>query len=145
MSADLAQSGGIFVGAEVTYRGVTVGKVEGLRLSGDGVLVDARLDRGTEVPKDTEAVVENRSAVGEQYLDLQPRTLARRRSSPPATSSPATAPRSRSASTSCSSTSTTPSHRCRATPSSPTVDELAKAFKGGGVGPAAAHRLGRTP
>ena len=33
VSADLAQSGGIFVGAEVTYRGVTVGKVEGMRLS----------------------------------------------------------------------------------------------------------------
>ncbi|GAA2744982.1 MlaD family protein [Terrabacter aerolatus] len=74
VSAELAQSGGIFVGAEVTYRGVTVGKVETLRLSGDGVVVDARLDRGTEVPKDTRAVVENRSAVGEQYLDLQPRT-----------------------------------------------------------------------
>ena len=62
------------MGAEVTYRGVTVGKVEALRLSGDGVAVDARLDRGTEIPKDTNAVVENRSAVGEQYLDLQPRT-----------------------------------------------------------------------
>lgn len=76
VSADLAESGGIFVGAEVTYRGVTVGRVERLRLEGDGVLVDARLERGTEVPKDTRAVVENRSAVGEQYLDLQPRTGA---------------------------------------------------------------------
>ncbi|MDC5698248.1 MCE family protein [Intrasporangium calvum] len=74
VSADLAESGGIFVGAEVTYRGVTVGSVERMRLAGDGVLVDARLDRGTEVPRDTRAVVENRSAVGEQYLDLQPRT-----------------------------------------------------------------------
>ncbi|MGW5239382.1 MCE family protein [Monashia sp. NPDC004114] len=74
VSADLAQSGGIFVGAEVTYRGVTVGRVEALRLSGDGVAAQARLDRGTQVPKDTVAVVENRSAVGEQYLDLQPRT-----------------------------------------------------------------------
>jgi phospholipid/cholesterol/gamma-HCH transport system substrate-binding protein len=74
VSADLAESGGIFVGAEVTYRGVTVGRVEAMRLSGNGVRVDARLDRGTEVPKDTRAVVENRSAVGEQYLDLQPRT-----------------------------------------------------------------------
>ncbi|MER7071715.1 MCE family protein [Terrabacter sp. NPDC000476] len=72
VSADLAQSGGIFVGSEVTYRGVTVGRVEGLRLQGDGVRVDARLDRGTEVPRDASAVVENRSAVGEQYLDLQP-------------------------------------------------------------------------
>lgn len=74
VSADLAESGGIFSGAEVTYRGVTVGRVEQLRLVDDGVHVDARLDRGTEIPKDTVAVVENRSAVGEQYLDLQPRT-----------------------------------------------------------------------
>jgi len=71
--ADLATSGGVFVGSEVTYRGVRVGRVSELSLTEDGVRVHARLDRGTEVPKDTRAVVENRSAVGEQYLDLQPR------------------------------------------------------------------------
>lgn len=74
IQASFAQSGGIFVGSEVTYRGVKVGRVSGLELEKDGVLVEAQLDRGTEVPKDTRAVVENRSAVGEQYLDLQPRT-----------------------------------------------------------------------
>ena len=73
VSADFAQSGGIFVGSEVAYRGVTVGRVEGLRLSKDGVLVDAKLERGTKIPRDTKVVVENRSAVGEQYLDFQPR------------------------------------------------------------------------
>jgi phospholipid/cholesterol/gamma-HCH transport system substrate-binding protein len=73
VSADFADSGGIFTGAEVTYRGVTVGKVEKLRLTKDGVLVDMRLDRGTQIPKDSLAVVENRSAVGEQYVDFQPR------------------------------------------------------------------------
>lgn len=72
--ADLGASGGIFVGSEVTYRGVRVGRVADLTLTQDGVRVHAQLDRGTEVPKDTRAVVENRSAVGEQYLDLQPRT-----------------------------------------------------------------------
>lgn len=76
VSVDLASSGGIFENAEVTYRGVTVGRVDGLRLSGDGVRVDLRLAAGTRVPADTDAVVENRSAVGEQYLDLQPRTAA---------------------------------------------------------------------
>ena len=74
IKASFAQSGGIFVGSEVTYRGVKVGRVSGLELEKDGVLVVAQLDRGAEVPKDTRAVVENRSAVGEQYLDLQPRT-----------------------------------------------------------------------
>lgn len=74
VSADFAESGGIFVGSEVSYRGVQVGRVEKLRLSKDGVIVDARIRRGVQIPKDTVAVVENRSAVGEQYLDFQPRT-----------------------------------------------------------------------
>lgn len=73
VTADFARSGGIFAGAEVTYRGVAVGKVDRLRLADDGVHVDLQLQDGTRVPSDTVAVVENRSAVGEQYVDLQPR------------------------------------------------------------------------
>jgi phospholipid/cholesterol/gamma-HCH transport system substrate-binding protein len=76
VTVDLAESGGIFKGAEVTYRGVTVGRVEALRLSADGVLADLRLDADTHVPVDTRVAVENRSAVGEQYLDLQPASAA---------------------------------------------------------------------
>ena len=72
VSIDLEDAGGIFENAEVTYRGVTVGRVDGLRLSEDGVIADVRLDEGTQIPADTDAVVENRSAVGEQYVDFQP-------------------------------------------------------------------------
>src|SRR6478672_522184 len=74
VTADFGDSGGIFTGAEVTYRGVTVGKVDRLRLTDGGVLVDLRMHRGSQVPRDTLAVIENQSAVGEQYVDLQPRT-----------------------------------------------------------------------
>ncbi|HET7734389.1 MAG TPA: MlaD family protein [Nocardioidaceae bacterium] len=74
VTVDFARSGGIFEGAEVTYRGVAVGRVDRLRLAEDGVHVDLRLDEDARVPADTEAVVENRSAVGEQYVDLQPRS-----------------------------------------------------------------------
>ena len=74
VTADFARSGGIFENAEVTYRGVAVGRVDRLRLAADGVHVDLRIDEGVRVPADSEAVVENRSAVGEQYVDLQPRT-----------------------------------------------------------------------
>jgi phospholipid/cholesterol/gamma-HCH transport system substrate-binding protein len=74
--ADFADSGGIFTGAEVTYRGVPVGRVGALRLTGsDGVSVTLDIkDDGPRIPADTLAVVANRSAVGEQYVDLQPRT-----------------------------------------------------------------------
>ena len=74
--ADFAESGGIFPGAEVTYRGVPVGRVGALRLTGaDGVSVDLDIEDGApHIPANTLAVVANRSAVGEQYVDLQPRT-----------------------------------------------------------------------
>ncbi|KAA9151561.1 MCE family protein [Amycolatopsis acidicola] len=72
VTAQLADSGGIFVNAEVTYRGVAVGKVTGMHLDPQGVTVDLDLDTGTQVPEDTQAVVANRSAVGEQYVDLRP-------------------------------------------------------------------------
>lgn len=72
VSADFADSGGIFQDAEVTYNGVPVGTVEALELIPDGVRVTLRLEPGTQVPDDTEAVVGNRSAVGEQFVDLQP-------------------------------------------------------------------------
>jgi phospholipid/cholesterol/gamma-HCH transport system substrate-binding protein len=72
--ADFSTSGGIFTNAAVTYRGVQVGRVGDLTLRPDGVRVDLRLDRGTEIPANTRAVVSNRSAVGEQYVDLRPET-----------------------------------------------------------------------
>ncbi|GAA2648830.1 MlaD family protein [Streptomyces vastus] len=73
--ADFAESGGIFTGAEVTYRGVPVGRVGSLRLTGsEGVSVSLDIEGdGPRIPADTLAVVANRSAVGEQYVDLQPR------------------------------------------------------------------------
>lgn len=74
--ADFAESGGIFTNAAVTYRGVQVGRVGELALRPDGVRVDLRLDGGVEVPASTRAVVTNRSAVGEQYVDLRPDTKA---------------------------------------------------------------------
>ncbi len=75
VSADLAESGGIFVGAEVTYRGVSVGRVEKLRLSDDGVFADLGITNENDtIPSDVIAVVANRSAIGEQYVDLQPQT-----------------------------------------------------------------------
>ncbi|HEY2670168.1 MAG TPA: MlaD family protein [Rugosimonospora sp.] len=72
---ELGEGGGIFTNAEVTYRGVTVGRVGAMRLTGDGVEVDARIDDSApRIPSDVRAVVADRSAVGEEYLDLRPQT-----------------------------------------------------------------------
>ena len=74
VTASFAESGGIFTGAEVTYRGKPVGRVGTLHLEKGGVLVDLDIDNSVRVPSDVKAVVANRSAIGEQYVDLQPRT-----------------------------------------------------------------------
>ncbi len=73
---DMADSGGIFQNAEVTYRGVTVGRVGPLKLTDDGVRVELRIDRGRKVPAaGVQAYVLNRSGVGEQYVDLRPAAM----------------------------------------------------------------------
>jgi phospholipid/cholesterol/gamma-HCH transport system substrate-binding protein len=73
VTAVFSTSGGIFPNAEVTERGVRVGRVSSLRLADKGVAVSLEIDNGAKIPADTEAVVTNLSAVGEQYVDLRPR------------------------------------------------------------------------
>ena len=68
----LARSGGIFERAEVTYRGVTVGRVQEVDFRRDGVTAVLAIDDAWRIPSDLTANVHNRSAVGEQYVDLVP-------------------------------------------------------------------------
>lgn len=69
----LPDSGGVFTNAEVTYRGIAVGRVSQLNLTDSGVAVELDIENTSlRIPADTNAVVANRSAIGEQYVDLQP-------------------------------------------------------------------------
>ena len=73
VTAHLPDSGGSFAGGEVTYRGVGIGRIDKLVLVDGGV--DAKLEidnKWDDIPEDTLAVVGNRSALGEQYIELQP-------------------------------------------------------------------------
>ncbi|OLL74163.1 MCE-family protein Mce1F [Pseudonocardia sp. Ae168_Ps1] len=73
VTVQMADSGGIFTGADVTYRGVSVGRVGPLSLSQSGVDVQLDIANGSpEIPADTRAVVGNLSPIGEQYVDLRP-------------------------------------------------------------------------
>lgn len=75
VSLKLKESGGIFSNAEVTYRGFNVGRVGQLSLTDTGLQVDLNIEPGNEnIPADLDAVVGNRSAIGEQYVDLRPRS-----------------------------------------------------------------------
>lgn len=71
--AHFPDSGGAFAGAEVSYRGVRVGQVSEMVLTDEGVDIHLSIDDAYDrIPADTEALVGNRSAVGEQYVELQP-------------------------------------------------------------------------
>jgi len=72
ISVDLPESGGIFPNAEVTLRGVPVGRVESLELTPDGVRANLQLDDEVRIPEDTLVKVAHLSAVGEQYVELIP-------------------------------------------------------------------------
>ncbi|GAA3695910.1 MCE family protein [Gordonia hankookensis] len=77
VTASMKDSGGIFTNAEVTYQGVPVGRVGKLTLTKSGVDVALELNSGgPEIPASATAVVANRSAIGEQFVDLQPTSSA---------------------------------------------------------------------
>ncbi|WP_327091289.1 MCE family protein [Nonomuraea sp. NBC_01738] len=70
---ELAETGGLFPDADVTYRGVTIGRVGEMSLTGGGLVADLRInDDAPPIPAKLKAVVANLSAVGEQYVDLRP-------------------------------------------------------------------------
>lgn len=73
VNLELPDSGGIFTNAAVSYRGVEVGRVGDLSLTNDGVNVELEIDKDApQIPANARAVVANRSAIGEQYVDLRP-------------------------------------------------------------------------
>src|SRR3978361_1337180 len=72
VTADFVAGGGLYENANVTYRGVTIGRVEAVGLTNDGVVAEMRLNTDTPVPENVTATVKSVSAVGEQYIDLVP-------------------------------------------------------------------------
>ncbi|MET0757617.1 MAG: MCE family protein [Mycobacterium sp.] len=72
VTANFVAGGGLYKNANVTYRGVTVGRVESVGLTNDGVVAHMRLNSNTPVPQNVTATVKSVSAVGEQYIDLVP-------------------------------------------------------------------------
>jgi len=74
---NLANGGGIYSDADVTYRGVSVGRVGAMRLTGSGIEVDLHISNSApHIPARLHAAVADLSAVGEQYVDLRPQASA---------------------------------------------------------------------
>lgn len=68
----LPQSGGVFENGEVTYRGVPVGRIKDVKVTEDGMEATLKIDKDAPpIPADVQVTVANRSAIGEQYIDLR--------------------------------------------------------------------------
>jgi phospholipid/cholesterol/gamma-HCH transport system substrate-binding protein len=74
VTVQLPVSAGLYPSGNVTYRGVTVGRVEDVRLTASGVDAVLALRSGIEIPSDLDAQVHSQSAIGEQYIALLPRS-----------------------------------------------------------------------
>lgn len=76
VTLQLPTTGGLYKFSNVTYRGVEVGKVTDVRPTRLGAHVSMSLKSSPRIPADLQADVRSVSAVGEQYVDLVPRTDA---------------------------------------------------------------------
>lgn len=74
VKVELAQTGGLFEGSAVTYRGIKIGKVKKIVPGQDGVVAELAVTTTTDIPKDAVARVRSLSPVGEQYIDFQPKS-----------------------------------------------------------------------
>ncbi|MGK8524348.1 MCE family protein [Nocardia asteroides] len=72
VTVELASSGGLLPGNDVTFRGARVGTVREVAAAGSGVAAIAEIDAGTKIPVGGTVVVGRLSAAGEQYLDFRP-------------------------------------------------------------------------
>jgi phospholipid/cholesterol/gamma-HCH transport system substrate-binding protein len=70
LKADLPASGGLYPTANVTYRGITIGKVTDVEPTEKGAQATMSIADNFKIPLDAVANVHSVSAVGEQYLDL---------------------------------------------------------------------------
>jgi phospholipid/cholesterol/gamma-HCH transport system substrate-binding protein len=76
VKVEMPGTGGLYRFSNVTYRGVEIGKVTDVRPTRSGAVATLSLQSSPPIPADLRAAVLSVSAVGEQYLDLQPLTAA---------------------------------------------------------------------
>lgn len=74
VTVNLPSSGGLYRFANVTYRGIQVGKVTEMNVNREGAIATLSLDTSPPIPADVQVQVRSVSAVGEQYVDLRPLT-----------------------------------------------------------------------
>ncbi|MGL4305440.1 MAG: MCE family protein [Mycobacteriaceae bacterium] len=76
VTVQLSNASGLYENSNVTYRGNVIGKVTTMIITEQGASVTASIDSAEKIPEDTDVKVASMSAIGEQYLDFEPRGTA---------------------------------------------------------------------
>jgi phospholipid/cholesterol/gamma-HCH transport system substrate-binding protein len=74
VTVKLPETGGLYPRGNVTYRGVEVGEVKSVSLTDTGVAAVLSLDSDVRIPADVDVEVHSVSSVGEQFVQLLPRS-----------------------------------------------------------------------
>lgn len=76
VTLELPDTGGLYRFANVTYRGVQVGKVTDVDLSDEGATATLSLRMSPRIPAHSAVEIRSMSAIGEQYVDFKPDNLS---------------------------------------------------------------------
>jgi phospholipid/cholesterol/gamma-HCH transport system substrate-binding protein len=74
VTVDLPATGGLYPTSVVTYRGTEIGRVASVNVTATGAKAELKLNSDNPIPADVTAAVHSRSAVGEQFLELTPKS-----------------------------------------------------------------------
>ncbi|WP_431235972.1 MCE family protein (plasmid) [Mycolicibacterium psychrotolerans] len=72
VTVDLDRAAGLYPDANVTYRGAGVGRVKSVELTATGAQAQLSLRSDVKIPSQLRAAVRSQTAIGEQYVDLEP-------------------------------------------------------------------------
>lgn len=72
VTLNLPTTGGIYENANVSFRGVNVGKVSSVSLTDNGVEAKLDIESSAKIPANSAAAIRSVSAVGEQYVEFLP-------------------------------------------------------------------------
>lgn len=72
LSMEVSDINGLVVGSNVLLRGVQIGKISKVGTTIDSATIDFYIDSRYSIPVDSEARLENLSALGESYINLLP-------------------------------------------------------------------------
>lgn len=73
VTVELPRAAGLYPGANVTYRGTEVGRIDSVDVTHTGAQAVLSLNSNIAIPSDLRAEVHSQSAIGEQYIALLPR------------------------------------------------------------------------